>query len=56
MNVAFLPGFAPIIPGPIAVAFSAQVDLSLMAPALWIASSKLSLSGDRKPALPEKGD
>ena len=43
MNVAFLPGFAVVIPGPVAVVFSAQVDMSLMSPALWIASSTLLL-------------
>ena len=43
MNVAFLPGFAVVIPGPVAVVFAAKVDMSLMSPALWIASSILLL-------------
>ena len=43
MNVAFLPGFAVVIPGPVAVVFAAQVDMSLMSPALWIAASILLL-------------
>ena len=41
MNVAFLPGFAVVIPGPVAVVFAAQVDMSLMSPALRITSSIL---------------
>ena len=43
MNVAFLPGFAVVIPGPVAIVFAAQVDMSLMSPALLIASSILLL-------------
>ena len=43
MNVAFLPGYAVVIPGPVAVVFAAQVDMSLMSPALWITSSILLL-------------
>ena len=43
MNVAFIPGNAVVIPGLVAVVFAAQVDLSLMSPALWIASSILLL-------------
>ena len=43
MNVAFLPGFAVVIPGPAAIVFAAHVDTSLMSPALWIASSILLL-------------
>ena len=43
MNVAFLPGFAVVIPGPVAIVFAAQVDMSLMSPALWIASPILLL-------------
>ena len=41
MNVAFLPGFAVVIPGPVAVVFAAQVDMSLMFPALWITADTL---------------
>ena len=41
MNVAFLPGYAAVIPGPVAVVFSAQVDMSLISPALWITVSIL---------------
>ena len=33
MNVAVLPGFAVVVPGPAAVVFAAQVDMSLMSPA-----------------------
>ena len=36
MNVAFLPVNASFVPSPIAVVFAAQVDLSLMSPALSI--------------------
>ena len=43
MNVAFLPGFAVVIPGPVAVVFAAQVDRSLMSPALLITASILLL-------------
>ena len=43
MNVAFLPGFAVVIPGPVAVVFAAQVDMSLMSPALLITASILLL-------------
>ena len=39
MNVAVLPGFAVVVPGPVAVVFAAQVDMSLMSPALRITSS-----------------
>ena len=39
MNVAVLPGFAVVVPEPAAVVFAAQVDMSLMSPALWIISS-----------------
>ena len=39
MNVAVLPGFAVVVPGPAAVVFATQVDMSLMSSALWIASS-----------------
>ena len=34
MNVALLPGFAVVTPLPVAVVFAAQVDMSLMSPAL----------------------
>ena len=43
MNVAFLPGFAVVIPGPVAVVFAAQVDMSLMSPPLLITASILLL-------------
>ena len=43
MNVAFLPGFAVLIPGPVAIVFAAQVDMSLMSPALLITASILLL-------------
>ena len=43
MNVAFLPGYAVVIPGPVSVVFAVQVDMSLMSPALWITSSILLL-------------
>ena len=43
MNVAFLPGFAVVIPGPVAIVFAAQVDMSLMSPALLITASILLL-------------
>ena len=43
VNVAFIPGFAVVIPGPVAVVFDAQVDMSLMSPALWITASILLL-------------
>ena len=43
MNVAFLPGFAVVIPRPVAVVFAAQVDMSLMSPALLITASILLL-------------
>ena len=43
MNVAFLPGFAVFIPGPVAVVFAAQVDMSLISPALLITASILLL-------------
>ena len=43
MNVAFHPGFAVVIPGPVAVVFAAQVDMSLMSPALLITFSILLL-------------
>ena len=39
VNFAFLPGFAVVIPGPVAVVFAAQVDMSLMSPALLITAS-----------------
>ena len=39
MNFAFFPGFAVVVPGPVAVVFAAQVDMSLMSPALWITAS-----------------
>ena len=41
MNVALLPGFAVVIPGPVAFVFAAQVDMSLMFPALWITADTL---------------
>ena len=48
MNVAVLPGFAVVVPGPAAVVFAAQADMSLMSPALWItASISLLLLGRR---------
>ena len=43
MNVTFLPGFAVVIPRPVAVVFAAQVELSLIAPAFWMTSSILLL-------------
>ena len=43
MNVAFLPGFAVVIPGPVAIVFAAQVDMSLMSPALLITAFILLL-------------
>ena len=42
MNVAFLPANASFVPSPIAVVFAAQVDLSLMSPALSIVFFNLS--------------
>ena len=38
MNFALFPGIQSFIPSPTAVVFAAEVDLSLMSPALRIAS------------------
>ena len=55
MNVAFLPVNASFVPSPIAVVFAAQVDLSLMSPALSIVFFKPLPNGSNMAATVDKG-